>query len=160
MNQREAPATTMLYEYFAAPSDEAAVSVLQVHGGPVAAKGASWDAIDGRGVEPSVNLPELEELLTGVEYDDLIEDPRAGNTLARLEDEAMVITLSDSLHEALAKLPVGRIAGVAGEWSHSEEFGGDISPGDLTGFLTDLVKLAQRAAGKGQRLYCWVSVSS
>ena len=153
----------ILYEYFAAGSDEAAVRVLDVTGGPIAANSKRngnhrWDVIDGVAIEPTVNLADLEELLTGVEYDDIVENPRAGDTVASVHDQGLVITVTDSLLGALAALPIGRIAALAGDWSHAEEFGGEASPGDLTKFLTEFSALAKRAAAREERLYCWVSL--
>jgi hypothetical protein len=158
-------AMTTLYEYFAAESDDDAVLAMDVAGGPIVGSGAgagssssgrSWDGIAGGGIDPATNLTDLEELLTGTAYDDIVEDPRSGHTLASQPDQCMVLTLTESLQKALADLPLGKVAAVAGEWSHAEEFGGVVSPGDLTQFLTDFSALARRATEKNQRLYAWV----
>ncbi len=152
---------TLVYEYFAAPSDDDAVRVLEDAGWPVPVGSAAggtrlWDVVDGAGIEPTVNLADLEELLTGIVFDDVLENPRAGETLANQDDQGMVITVTDSLQAALAALEDNRLAPLAADWSHAEEFGSDASPGDLRAFLTDLSRLAARAAGRNERLYCRV----
>ncbi len=154
---------SMLYEYFAAPSDEAAVRVLEIRGGPLAARVSGsdaqvWDAIDGVGIEPAVNLTDLEELLTGVEYDAIIENPRAADTLASQDDQGMVITVTDALQAVLAGAKDTVLATAAQEWAHAEEFGGIADAEDLAVFLHELASLARRARNRGERLYCWVSL--
>ena len=152
---------TLVYEYFAAPSDEDAVRVLDFAGWPVPAgvpRGGwpFWDVVDGAGIEPTVNLADLEELLTGADYDLIVENPRAGETLASQDDQGMVITVTDSLQAALAAIEDNRFAPLAADWSHAEEFEGSASPGDLRGFLTQLSGLAARALSRNERLYCRV----
>ena len=152
---------TLVYEYFAAPSDDDAVRVLEFAGWPVrvgsgGAGQPDWDVVDGASIEPTVNLADLEELLTGVDYETIVDNPRAGATLASQDDQGMVITVTDRLQAALADVEDNRLAPLAAEWSHAEEFGGDASPGDLRAFLTDLVGLASRAMVRNERLYCRV----
>lgn len=149
------------YQYFAAADDDTAADVLDRPGGPLAAVKAGsshWDAIDGVDIEPTVNLADLEELVTKVDYDLIVENPRSGDTIASQDDLGLVIAVTDSLRDAMAQLPLGRFASVAGEWSHAEEFDGDVSPGDLTKFVTQFAALAQRAVAADHRLYCWVSL--
>jgi len=148
---------TLAYEYFAAPSDEDAVRVLELVGaGPGRVVAGGFDIIDGAGIEPTVNLVDLEELLTGVAYDVITENPRAGETLASQDDQGMVITITDSLQAALSRIDDNRLAPLAADWSHAEEFGGEVSPGDLRAFLADLSGLAKRALDRNERLYCRV----
>ena len=54
----------VLYDYFAASSDEVAAAVIELPGGPGAA-GRSFDTITGNGVDPVVQMGTLEALLTG-----------------------------------------------------------------------------------------------
>jgi hypothetical protein len=144
-----------LYEYFAADTDDQAAAATQTPAGPVGAGG--WDAIHGPGIEPSINLADLEEVLTGVSYEDIVGNPRASKTISG-DEHCFVVTVTDRLHGTLAALPPDRIPIVAGEWSHAEEFDGAASPGDLAGFLSEFRALAERAAQRSQRLYCWVSL--
>ena len=143
-----------LYEYFAARTDDLAAAATETTTGPVA---GGWDAIDGPEIEPSVNLADLEEVLTGVDYGEIVENPRASKTISG-DERCFVVTLTDRLHRALASLPPDQIPVVAGEWSHAEEFGGAASPGDLAGFLIELQALARRAEQRSEKLYCWVSL--
>jgi hypothetical protein len=144
-----------LYEYFAARSDDHAVAATLASGGPVEVGG--WDAIDGPGIEPSINLADLEQVLTGASWDQVVDNPRASKTISANE-HGFVVSLTDRLLAALAALPADRIPEVAGEWSHAEEFAGEVSPGDLAEFLTALRLLVQRADARAERVYCWVSL--
>ncbi len=137
---------TSVYEYFAAASDEDAVRVLQ--------GSSSGDAIDGSGIQPAVNLADLEELLTGATVEQILENPRAGETLAGQADTGMIITVTDTLQAALAAIDDNSFAPLAAEWSHAEEFGGEVSPADLHAFLGRVSALARRASERNERLYC------
>ncbi|AZI58553.1 hypothetical protein EH165_10850 [Nakamurella antarctica] len=151
----------MHFDYFSAPSDDLAVSMVDY--GPVAAPAnpngtAQWDTVSVSGVEPSIQLLELQELLTGVEFDEILDIPRAGDTLqTSVESEAMVVTITDALQAVLADSKDDSLAGVAAEWATSEEFGGAVEAAYLETFLHQLVGLARRARARGERLYCWVS---
>jgi len=69
----------LVYEYFAAASDDDAVRVHESASRPAPANRPSGPVqrIDGAGVEPTVNLADLEELLTGRDYDAITENPGA-----------------------------------------------------------------------------------
>ncbi len=173
----------VLYDYFAADSDEHAATAVDLPGGPggaavqaparrgglfrrrqepvepPSAAETGFDVVSVKGIEPVVQLGTLEELLTGRPYDDIVADPRSGEAVAvRHGGELLVLTLSDTLVAALATATDSRLAEVAVPWSRTEEFWGEGDPDELTDFLRDLSALARRAQERGQRLYCWVCV--
>jgi hypothetical protein len=102
----------VLFDYFAAASDEEAATVIDRVGGPGSqatmvappvgrqrgifgrkrpapepALGTDpdlvvYDTLSVKGIDPVVQLGTLEELLTGRPYDDVVDDPRSGHNLA------------------------------------------------------------------------------
>lgn len=102
----------VLFDYFAAASDEEAATVVDRVGGPGSqatmitlpegrqrgifrrkrpapepALGADpdlvvHDTLSVKGIDPVVQLGTLEELLTGRPYDEVVDDPRSGHNLA------------------------------------------------------------------------------
>ena len=175
----------VLFDYFAAGSDEEAASVIDRLGGPgrvpqpsapvteqrrglfrrksesspsTEGEARVFDTVSG-GVDPVVQMGTFEELLTGRAYDDVVEDPRSGHAVAERDGgERLVLTLTDNLVEALRQASPDRLTELAVPWSQTEEFWGQGDPQSLAAFLTSLGRLAQRASEKGQRLYCWVCV--
>ena len=135
----------VLFDYFAADSDQDAAAVIDRVGGPgsqqvLAPRPAKsrWglfgrkdattelasdaqlpvhDTVSGKGIDPVVQLGKLEALLTGRPYAEVVDDPRSGHALEiRDGGERVVCTLTDSL------------------------------------------ALARRAEANRHRLYCWVCV--
>jgi hypothetical protein len=177
----------VFFDYFSAGSDEQAASVIDRPGGPGRAfaaltaqdsgrrglfrrKTSGWsgpatDAPDqfftvfGDGIDPVVQIGTFQELLTGRAYDDIVEDPRSGHAVAQRDDgERLVLTLTDTLRDALAATSAERLAELAVPWSQTEEFWGQGDPEILSTFLTGLAGLARQAQDKHERLYCWVCV--
>jgi len=151
----------VLYDYFSAPSDQAAASTIDRVGGPGAPSDdrpplPPFDTIPTRGIDPQVNLDTLEALLTGRAPE---ENSRAGEPLvARDGYEVMVVTLSDELQAALADANEERLAAVAGQWLRIDELDRYPLPMDLASWLGELAALARRARDRSERLYCWISI--
>ena len=151
----------VLFDYFAADSDEQAASAIDRLGGPGAiatlpAPAPSFDTVSVKGIDPVVQMGTLEELLTARPYDEIVAQPRSGHTLAvRDGGERLVLTLTDVLTSALAEASQERLAEVAVPWSRTEEFWGGTDPESLTHILRDLAGLARRAQASSQQLYCW-----
>ncbi len=173
---------TMDLAYFAAPDDEAALAAERRTGGPlgwpqvtgdrrsglfrkrpiVTRLGPAFDGFSARGYDPVVTMGTLEELLTGRDFDAVMDDPRSGGS-PRQSDEAPeargVITVTDSLRDALANADDARLAEVVGPWSDTDELQqpgwGDVSQAEHMEFLRALRDLARRAKHAEQRLYCY-----
>jgi hypothetical protein len=98
-----------------------------------------FDLLAAKGIDPVVQLGTLEECLTGRPWDEIVEDPRSGHVLAsRDEGRVLVLTLTDSLVDALGRASAQQLAEAAVHWSQTEEFWGQADPADLTSFLGDL----------------------
>lgn len=147
----------VLLDYFAAPSDDAARAAIDV--GPASAP-HSFPTVALTGVDPAVSLGKLEELLTGADYDSVVDGPRAAQAVeVRNDGELVVVTLTDELQAALAGADEVRLREVAAQWSRIEEFHlADEEPADLTAALVELAALAKAATDRGDRLYCWICV--
>jgi hypothetical protein len=154
----------VLFDYFAAASDQAAASAISLLGGPGAppaspAAGPPFDTVPAKGIDPLVQLGTLEALLTGRDYERIVTGPRAGHALATQDGgQRLVVTLTDELQAALAEASDARLASVAVPWSQTEEFFGQGDPQILTSGLHELAELARRARTKDERLYCWICV--
>lgn len=177
----------VLFDYFSAASDEQAATVIDRPGGPGRAyaalapqdssrrglfrrRSSGWSGpatdtgvqfftVFGDGIDPVVQMGTFEELLTGRAYDDIVEDPQSGRTVAdRDGGERLVLTLTDRLRDALAAASPERLAELAVPWSQTEEFCGQGDPEVLATFLNSLAGLARQAQDKHERLYCWVCV--
>lgn len=143
----------VLSDYFAAPDDTAAATVLDL-GGPAS---SSFPTLDLKGIDPLVQLGTLESLLTGVDYDIVAE--RSGKLVAMADEgEQLVVSVTNELVAALSTADEARLREVAEPWSETEEFGGRADPTDLAMVLNELADLARTATTDGHRLYCWVCV--
>ncbi|ALV50237.1 hypothetical protein ASR50_13045 [Streptomyces sp. 4F] len=140
--------------YFSAPDDEAALGVLDQPGGP---HGSAFDTQPLKGFDPVVVMVNLEALLTDCAYDEAAARPRSGQVLSSPEDrEAFVVSVSDTLQEALVTTPRASLADVATRWSAADELRGlDVTPGTALEALTLLAELADRARSAEHRLFCW-----
>lgn len=143
-----------LYNYFAAADDDTAAMTLEDSPDP-----ARFDVLDVAGIEPVIQLATLEALLRAVEYEQVAADPRHSALLSDPGDESRwVVTLTDSLRDALADASADHLARTALSWSQTEEFrsGGDAAL--LGDFLARFAHLARTARSRDQHLYCWISL--
>ena len=147
----------VITDYFSAPSDEAAATVLRDEdAGPPP---PSFDTLTTNGIDPCVMLGQLEALLTGTSYEQVIANPRhckdvQGEAELEKEDPALVIAVTDSLQRALVSADDATLESAALAWSQIEEFSGQGDAKGLASWLRELAALARRASEKSERLYC------
>src|SRR5262249_13145017 len=119
----------VLYDYFRVHDDKAAIVLMEeTDGGPVVQHGkqSRVDAVDAKGIDPSVLVGQLVALAAQVEWspdlvnEDLVWPPGArddmeyeGPWLTRLGDRALE-TLAGIADESMADLAAG--------WARAEEF--------------------------------------
>ncbi|MFE2416898.1 hypothetical protein [Streptomyces hokutonensis] len=138
-------------DYYSAASDESAVGVLDAPGGP---DPSVFDVLSLKGIDPVVVMARLEGLLTDCAYDEARARPRSGQLLSNPEAEtAFVISVSDTLRDALASATDDQLGLVAGSFAAVEEVG--LPPADALELLRLLSGLARRAVAGNRRLYCW-----
>lgn len=73
-------------------------------------------------------------------------------------EERWVVTVTDTLRDALAGTSSVQLAIVAVDWAATEEFAGCEDAALLGDFLGRFAALARSAHGRGQHLYCWMSL--
>ncbi|WP_100498077.1 hypothetical protein [Geodermatophilus chilensis] len=126
--------------------------------------GPAWPGFTTRGWEPTVLMGTLEELLTVRPYDDVAADPRFACAPGTGPDDAddVVVTLTDTLRDALAAASDERLHEVAASWRRTEELQQPrweaTAVEEHVGILRRLRDLARRAAADGHRLYCHVEL--
>ncbi|GAA2420690.1 hypothetical protein [Streptomyces glaucus] len=141
-------------EYFSASDDDAAVRVLDQPGGP---HRSAFDVVPLKGFDPVVVMARLEAILTGCTYEEASERPRSGQVLSSPEAEsAFVLSVSDSLQEALASASHTSLIDAAGRWAETDELRqSGVAPETALEALVQLGGLADRARSAGFRLFCW-----
>ncbi|MFC5647339.1 hypothetical protein [Kitasatospora cinereorecta] len=108
-----------LCDYFSAVDDQAALAVADRPGGPAS---TVIDVVFLKGIDPVVPLAQLEAILTDCSYEEASERPRSGQLLPASPDyEAVIVSVSDTLAEALAIATQAEIAYVAELWSMTPE---------------------------------------
>lgn len=151
----------VLTDYFSAPDDETAASALDRIGGPARPSAdpsplPPFDTFEAKGLDPYVIMGEIEEALTGQDYEVITADPQHARMITGRGDEGpWVFAVSRPLQAALAQANSGKLARAAEQWSQAEEVHG-ASPESLIWVLEGLSDLARRATAKNEHLYCWV----
>lgn len=136
-------------DYFIAPDDAAAAAIIERHG-PVP---AGVPAVESKGLDPAVNMGTLEAFLTGRDYDEVVELPRHAEAVSDTSEIPVIVTVTDTLRDALASADDRQITAAAARWAETEELAGS-DPEGLADFIRELAALA-RQAGDTQRLYCF-----
>ncbi|MCM2389685.1 hypothetical protein [Streptomyces albipurpureus] len=144
----------VMCNYFSAPDDGTAVGVLEQPGGPDT---ANFDVVSLKGIDPVVVMAQLEAILTDSTYDEAIQRPRSGQLLSSPDAEsAFIVSVSDTLQEALASASPGALVETAGPWSASDELqASGITSETAVQVLVLLSGLASRARLADRRMYCW-----
>ncbi|MFI1225679.1 MULTISPECIES: hypothetical protein [unclassified Streptomyces] len=141
-----------IYDYYAATDDGQALTLF--------ADGCADDpfgTLGLKGADPYVLLGAVEAHLTGVPEEQVEADPRFCALLNDPESEGpWLVSLTDSLRDALAAATPERLLETATAWTRTEDGDGQ-DPGLLADFLERLGELA-RAARPRQRLYCGMSL--
>jgi len=143
-----------LYDYFAAQDDETAAGTLEDSPDP-----NRFEVIDVKGIDPAVQLGTLEALLRGIAYAEVTAQPRHSMLISNPGAESRwVVTLTDTLRDALADATAEQLVQVAVPWSHTEEFSGRGDADLLADLLGRFADLARNARARHDRLYCWMSL--
>lgn len=139
---------SQLIEYFAATNDRAAAAFVD--------KGPADDGVSAPGLDPAVILASLETILTDVDEDVVLDNPRLADLVAD-DGDLTVYTVTDELRDALATSDSDQLAEAAEQLVELEELDG-ADPETILGLLEELADLARRAVDANQRLYGWVSL--
>ena len=122
--------------------------------------GPAYEGFASKGYDPVVSLGTLEELLTGVDYDTVVQSPRSGSPLSDADpsQEHGVLTVTDTLRDALAGTSEARLLEVVTAWSTTAELRQvSTSPEEHLAFVRQLRALAVMAGARKQHLYCYLT---
>jgi hypothetical protein len=156
----------VLFDYFTAPTPEAAAATIDWVGGPSQppapstpepSAASAYRTVQDTGVDPVVQAGTLEEILTGRSFDEIL-DSLADPVAERDNGERLVLKVSDGLVDALAASTPESLAEAARPWSRTEEFGGVGDPVTLSELLIELADLARYARDRGDSVWCWTCV--
>ncbi len=147
-------ATGLVFYYFVASSPEAAADVVLAPGGPAAQAGT----VAVNDVEPVVQLGKLEEILTGVPYEQVVDgaDDRPAPPPERTGDWTVLGT-SQALQRKLTHLGPAQRRAAAEEWSGTEEMRG-VGPDRLAQVVDALCALCRLADRKAELVYAAASL--
>lgn len=149
-------------DYFAAPTDAVAATVVHQEAGPsVLARGSGrplFDTVRLPALEPFVMLGRVAEALCARPYAEVTAHPRHGALVDGADEGPWVVAVSDELAEALAAAPPDRLVSVARSWATTS--GGPPPTADrLAPALVALGGLADRARQVRHGLYCWARLT-
>ncbi|MEU4180853.1 hypothetical protein [Streptomyces sp. NPDC026589] len=141
-----------IYDYYAATDDSQALALFE--------DGCTDDPfgmLGLKGADPYLLLGTVEAHLTGVSEEQVEADPRFCELLNDAEHEGpWLVSLTDSLRDALATATPERLLETATAWTHTEDGDGE-DPALLADFLERLSELARDARPR-RSLYCGMSL--
>ncbi|MFE6969793.1 hypothetical protein [Isoptericola sp. NPDC057653] len=147
-------------DYFAAPTDAVAATVVHQEVGPsVVARGSGrplFDTVRLPAVEPFVMLGRIAAALCGQPYAEVTAHPRHGAVVDGADEGPWVVTVSDELARALAAATPERLAAVARSGAALPV---PVPPDRLAPALVALGELADRAGRVRHALYCWTRLA-
>lgn len=155
----------VLYDYFRAQDSEAVAKLMAATGGGPLVRQAELpvaDAVDAKGIDPSVVLGKVMSFALDVPWDVDLAGIRLVWPDGADEDEGYegpwVVVLSERARDALAEITDDRFPDLAARWSRIDELSHyrDVQPEMMLSLLRELVGLARRARAAGDSLYCWM----
>ncbi|MEV2237273.1 hypothetical protein [Micromonospora sp. NPDC049891] len=148
----------VLYDYFRAADDEAAIGLMaELDGGPVAVSGGrpGVDAIDLKGIEPMVTLGKLVGFARGRDWSTDVIEQRFIWSFG--EEGPWLVVLDDAVRDTLASITAAQSPELSARWGQIEElaWGEPLPPDELLPVIEEISALARRALAADQHLYCW-----
>lgn len=178
----------VMYDYFAAPSDEAAAATIDLPGGPggplsplpmpfrdlvakyglegarrflkstVRVSDAGIPALFTKGFDPTTDLIAVHALLTGGHPDVVLDQPGDAVIAERDGGERLILSISAEVRDSLAASTPGDLQSAAAEWVEVKAAKRQVDVEGISGLFEQLAELARMAGDRGDRLYCWVCV--
>ncbi|ANC30608.1 hypothetical protein [Isoptericola dokdonensis] len=161
VRQERRHTTTIVTDYFAAPTDALAATVVHTEDGPsTPARGSGeplFDTVRMPSVEPFVMLGSLAEAVCRRPYGEVTADPRHGFLVGGQDDGPFVVAVSGELSARLAASAPHELAEAARRWAAGRALD---EPGSqrLATAVVALGELAWRAADVRHSLYCWAKL--
>ena len=135
-----------MVEYFIADSDESAADLVSEGPG-----GAGWRSVTGP--DPSVALTALASLVTGISFDEYLEQDDFCGLVAQ-DGDTVVITVARAVVDAIARINVEKSADLLAEWAAADESLSDTDSTQLGEFVVDFQELA--GEGYANQIYAWI----
>nr|WSX75531.1 hypothetical protein OH826_17575 [Streptomyces sp. NBC_00899] len=140
-----------IYDYYAATDDAQALGVFED-----GRMDDPFGTVGLKGADPYLLLGAVEAYLTGVPEDQVEADPRFCGLLSDPQHEGhWLVSLTDSLRDALAIATSGRLQEAASAWTRTDDGAGQDEE-LMADFLRRLADLARDAGQRG--LYCGMSL--
>ena len=148
----------LLCEYFVALDDASAATTIDWPGGPSSppAGSSGFPTLPLPGIEPTVMMGTLDEILTGRSFDDVLDDPSGHEVTST--DSAWVWALPVALQDALASSGDDRLRSAAASWAQTEEFGGQADAAHAADAVLALARMVRSGRESGAQLYCWFAL--
>ncbi len=137
---------SVMVEYFIADSDESLEDL--VADGP---GDAGWRVVAGP--DPSVALTALASLVSGVSFDEYLEEDDFCGLVAQ-DGDTVVITVARAVVDAIAGINVEKSADLLAEWSAADGSLSDTAPAQLGEFVVEFQELA--GEGYANQIYAWI----
>lgn len=178
----------VMYDYFAASSDEVAAATIDVLGGPggplpplpmpfrdlvakyglegarrllkstVRVSDAGVPALFTKGFDPTTDLSAVHALLTGARPNVVLEQLGDAVIAERDGGERLILSIRAEVRDSFAASTPGDLQGAAAEWVEVEAPYRQVDVEGILGLLEQLAELARMARDRGDGLYCWVCV--
>ncbi|GAA2599790.1 hypothetical protein GCM10010399_33220 [Dactylosporangium fulvum] len=149
----------VLYDYFRAADDASAIKLIEdLVGGP-AGNSSTVDAIDLKGIDPTVTLAELVCFVRGIEWNVNVVEEHLVWSRAEAEGP-WVLSIGDDVRDALASITEAQMPSLSARWGRTEELAwhGPLPDDTMLPVIENISALARRARDAGDHLYCWFCV--
>lgn len=149
-------------DYFMAQDEHAAADALRrdATSGSEADRAARMPTMTVPGMEPSIALARLEELMTGRSREEISADP-TGSVLVVSEDaSSSVVAITETLQQALVDARDVGLRRVAVPWSEPSDTWGcqGADAAAASELLVSFATFVRRGRASGLRLFCRVTV--
>jgi hypothetical protein len=156
----------LLCDYFMAPNDAAARDTLAQPPGArravIGSVGDQYPTMSLTGMEPSIALARLEELLTNRSPEEISGDP-TGVMLA-ISEEAMrsIVSITETLQQTLSDADDDTLRQIAVPWSEPDDLRGcqGCSAAVAANLLVKMAAFIRQGRRDGLRLYCRTVVAA
>lgn len=139
-------------KFFVAPDDTSASLALPT--GP----GRSFESLSFGNFDPEEAVIEWECLLTGGNFEELVEAGAPRIIAGQNNDACVVFAMSPRLSAALADAEHSRLRDIAASWTQLRAEDGEVIDTEIANaIVSDLAALVSDARRQSQSVYCWIA---